>query len=81
MKRLLSIITAIIGIALLSATATYASEMVTVDNFERESPGPDKESNWLPAPDGPFLLGLRIYWPEQDILDGKWEPSPIEKAK
>jgi len=48
--------------------------------LQRESPGPDKESNWLPAPDGPFLLGLRIYWPEQDILDGKWEPSPIDKA-
>jgi len=48
--------------------------------LQHESPGPNKESNWLPAPDGPFLLALRIYWPEQDILDGKWEPSPIEKA-
>ena len=48
---------------------------------QHESPGPDKESNWIPAPDGPFLLALRIYWPEQEILDGKWQPSPIEKAK
>ena len=48
--------------------------------LQHESPGSDKESNWLPAPDGLFLLGLRIYWPEQDILDGKWEPLSIEKA-
>jgi hypothetical protein len=48
--------------------------------LQNESPGPDKESNWLPAPDGPFALALRIYWPEQTILDGKWEPSGIKKA-
>ena len=33
-----------------------------------------------PAPDGPFALALRIYWPEQDVLDGSWEPSAIQKA-
>lgn len=48
--------------------------------LQHKSPGPDKESNWLPAPDGPFALALRIYWPGQDVLDGKWEPSAIEKA-
>lgn len=48
--------------------------------IQHESPGSDKESNWLPAPDGPFALALRIYWPEQVILDGKWEPAPIKKA-
>ena len=48
--------------------------------IQHESPGPEKEANWLPAPDGPFALALRIYWPEQDILDGKWEPSAIKKA-
>ena len=36
--------------------------------------------NWLPAPDGPFALSLRIYWPGQDVLDGKWEPSAIKKT-
>ena len=39
-----------------------------------------KEANWLPAPDGPFALALRIHWPGQETLDGKWEPSAIEKA-
>jgi hypothetical protein len=48
--------------------------------LQHESPGADKEANWLPAPDGPFALALRIYWPKQAILDGKWEPSAIKKA-
>jgi len=47
--------------------------------IQNESPGADKEANWLPAPDGPFALALRIYWPEQDVLAGKWEPSSIMK--
>jgi hypothetical protein len=48
--------------------------------LQNESPGPDKESNWLPAPDGPFALALRIYWPGQKVLDGEWVPSGIKKA-
>jgi hypothetical protein len=48
--------------------------------IQHSSPGPDKESNWLPAPDGPFALALRLYWPGQDVLDGKWEPLAIKKA-
>jgi len=48
--------------------------------LQHESPGADKESNWLPAPDGPFTLALRNYWPEQAILDGAWEPSAIRKV-
>ena len=37
--------------------------------LQNESPGPDKESNWLPAPKGPFLLVLRLYWPKPDALE------------
>ena len=48
--------------------------------LQHESPGPEKEANWLPTPDGPFALSLRIYWPEQDVLEGKWQPSAITKA-
>jgi hypothetical protein len=45
------------------------------------SPGKDKESNWLPAPEGTFSLYLRAYWPEKAVLDGTWKPPTIEKAK
>jgi hypothetical protein len=48
--------------------------------LQHKSPGPNKETNWLPAPDGPFALALRIYWPEQDVLDGSWKPSAIKKV-
>jgi hypothetical protein len=46
-----------------------------------KSPGADKESNWLPAPDGTFSLYIRAYWSEKAILDGKWMPPNVEKVK
>ena len=46
-----------------------------------KSPGKDKESNWLPAPEGTFSLYIRCYWAEQSILDGTWMPPQVEKLK
>ena len=51
--------------------------------FQNESPGSDKESNWLPAPKGPFLPMMRMYWPQEtkpSILDGTWTPPQVMKA-
>lgn len=51
--------------------------------IQKESPGADKESNWLPAPDGKFVLMMRLYWPEEkapSILDGSWVIPPVAKA-
>ena len=45
------------------------------------SPGADKESNWLPAPDGKFSLYMRCYWSDQAILDGTWMPPQVELVK
>lgn len=45
-----------------------------------KSPGKDKESNWLPAPDGTFSLYIRTYWPDITILDGTWMPPNVEKV-
>lgn len=42
------------------------------------SPGGDKESNWLPAPDRAFSLYIRAYWGKEAILDGTWQPPEIE---
>ena len=39
-----------------------------------ESPGAELESNWLPAPDGPFYMVLRLYGPKPEVLDGSWTP-------
>jgi hypothetical protein len=52
--------------------------------FQNESPGKDKENNWLPAPKGEFIPMLRIYWPNEEspsILNGTWNPPPIVKVK
>lgn len=48
--------------------------------IQKENPGNDKESNWLPAPrSGPFRLGLRLYAPKQNVLDRSWSPPPVSK--
>ena len=48
--------------------------------LQHESPGADKESNWLPAPDGPFVVVLRLYLPGEAALEGDWAPPPLEPA-
>jgi hypothetical protein len=48
---------------------------------QKDSPGKDKESNWLPAPDGPFFTILRLYWPQQDAIDGTWIHPPLVVAE
>jgi hypothetical protein len=45
---------------------------------QNESPGKDKESNWLPAPKGPFAMYMRLYWPAPAALDGSWKQPPLE---
>jgi hypothetical protein len=52
--------------------------------IQNESPGADKESNWLPAPSGNFVMMLRMYWPDEtppSILDGSWAPPPVNKVE
>jgi hypothetical protein len=51
--------------------------------LQAANPGGDKESNWLPAPSGPFVLTLRLYWPKEhppSLLDGTWQPPAVERV-
>jgi hypothetical protein len=51
--------------------------------IQNESPGKDKESNWLPAPKGDFVLMMRLYWPKENapsILDGSWKLPAVKEA-
>jgi hypothetical protein len=48
--------------------------------FQNESPGADKETNWLPAPKGAFNLTMRLYAPKAEALTGKWNPPPVTRA-
>jgi hypothetical protein len=45
--------------------------------IQNESPGKDKEANWLPAPKGPFVMFMRLYWPKEEALDGTWKSPPL----
>jgi hypothetical protein len=54
--------------------------------FQNDSPGKNKEANWLPAPKGDFLLTMRMYWPREkppSILPpgrGPWTPPPLKRV-
>ena len=48
--------------------------------IQRDSPGGAGEANWLPAPDGPIYIVLRLYWPEPPALDGSWQPPSIVRT-
>ncbi len=49
--------------------------------IQNESPGKDKEANWLPAPKGPFMSVMRLYWPKEEALSGKWKRPEITPLK
>lgn len=47
--------------------------------IQNESPGKEKESNWLPAPKDSFNLFMRLYWPKKEIIEGAWKPPQIKQ--
>ena len=52
--------------------------------IQKDSPGKDKEANWLPSAEGDFGLILRLYWPNEkapSILDGSWMPPSVRAVK
>jgi hypothetical protein len=67
-----------IGSAALPGLVRDADGGVTID-IQTEAPEATRRANWLPAPDGPFLLALRLYWPQEAALSGEWKPPPLER--
>jgi hypothetical protein len=55
--------------------------------IQNKSPGAEKESNWLPAPNGPIYLVVRLYWPKEtppSILppgEGTWKPPVLQREQ
>jgi hypothetical protein len=55
--------------------------------IQKDSPGPAKASNWLPAPNGPIYLVMRLYWPKETppsilpVGEGTWKPPAIQQVK
>ncbi len=48
--------------------------------IQSESPGRARESNWLPAPKGPFVMFARYYWPRTELLDDQWKTPSVTKT-
>jgi hypothetical protein len=48
--------------------------------IQHESPSKDKEANWLPAPEAPFSVVMRLYWPKEEALDGSWQLPPLKRV-
>lgn len=76
----------LINSPMLPAMKTNADGSVTI-YIQKDNPGPDKESNWLPAPDGPVYMAMRLYWPKTEapsILppgEGTWAPPGVVVAE
>ena len=49
--------------------------------IQHGSPGKDKESNWLPAPNGPFFFVNRLYMPKPEAFNGTWKPIPVVRVQ
>src|SRR5262249_32088093 len=48
--------------------------------FQHETPGTDKETNWVPTPTDEFSLYIRAYWPKEEVLNASWKPPTISRA-
>jgi len=49
--------------------------------IQHDSPGKTREPNWLPAPKGPFIMVLRLYWPKAEALNGTWKQPPLKRVQ
>ena len=50
-------------------------------HIQNESPGKDEEANWLPAPKGAFFMAMRLYWPKDEAVEGKWTAPPLKRKE
>jgi len=75
----------LINSPMLPSMKTNADGSLTL-YIQNKSPGADKESNWLPAPNGPIYLVMRLYWPKTTppsilpVGEGTWQPPGIKRV-
>jgi hypothetical protein len=48
--------------------------------IQHAAPGENRAANWLPAPAGAFSLALRLHWPREEALAGRWVPAPVMRV-
>jgi uncharacterized protein (TIGR03000 family) len=49
--------------------------------IQKDAPGTEKEPNWLPAPDGPIYVVMRLYWPKEGAIKGEWKPPAVMRVE
>lgn len=69
----------LINSAMLGSMAKNADGSITL-HIQKDAPAADKAANWLPAPDGPIYLVLRLYGPQNSAASGEWKIPPILPA-
>jgi len=69
----------LINSAMLQSLKRDADGGVTL-YLQNEPPGKDQESNWLPAPKGPFFTAMRLYWPKPEALSGQWKAPVLQRV-
>ena len=70
----------LINSPMLPGMKTNADGSLTI-YVQKDSPGKDKESNWLPAPNGPIYVAMRLYWPKDEAIAGTWKPPALVRVK
>jgi hypothetical protein len=58
---------------------TFANDGSLTLYIQYQSPGVDKESNWLPSPEGAFSVIMRCYSPRPEIASGEWGPPEVKR--
>ncbi|MNO07112.1 hypothetical protein D3C81_2291790 [compost metagenome] len=48
---------------------------------QHDRPSADRESNWLPVPPGPFMVAMRLYWPEPAATNGTWKRPELVRVE
>jgi hypothetical protein len=75
----------LVNLSMLPMMKRTANGALTI-YIQHQSPGPDRKANWLPAPNGPMVLGMRLYWPKTEppsilpIGKGTWKPPSVKPA-
>jgi len=63
------------------ASFQYGADGSLTFYVQKDSPGADRESNWLPAPDGPFYCIMRLYIPKPAVFNGQWQQPPLQRIR
>jgi hypothetical protein len=71
----------LINSPMLPELKTNEDGSLTIFIQKDEPTEPEQKTNWLPAPDGPIYMVLRLYSPKEDVLEGKWAPPGIQRVE